>query len=346
MPIAGKNILIILTGCLLLTTGGCKGKPGAESSPQPELPVARVAVVTVDERLVTSLNEVTGTVEAARRATIAAKVTGTIEELPVDLGSAVKSGSLLVGIGAQEINARMAQAKAQLEQARRNFEREKRLLAQDASTPETVNSLEDAFRVAEAAYNEARTMLGYTRITAPFAGVISAKYVQAGDLATPGMPLLTLEDNRQLQVVASVPEALALGVKIGKRLPIRIAAAGVEQSGVVSEIAPSSDPLSRTTTIKLQIQDATALRPGQYVRVVLPGEASGTFMIPATAVSTYGQMERIFVVRDGVARLRLVRTGTLHDGQVEVLAGLAAGEQVVVEGQELLVDGQPVQLMP
>ena len=189
-------------------------------------------------------------------------------------------------------------------------------------------------------------MLGYMTITAPFAGVVAEKNVQVGDLATPGLPLLVVENNRKLQVVASVPEALAAGIKVGERLLVRQVAAGVEQEGAVSEIAPAADPQSRTTTVKLQIQAASAWRPGQYVRVLLPGTAVKSYLVPAVAVSTYGQMERLFVIRDGTAELRLVRTGERQGEQVEILAGVSAGEQVVVQGQDLLRDGQPVQLMP
>ena len=82
------------------------------------------------------------------------------------------------------------------------------------------------------------------------------------------------------------------------------------------------------------------------MRVLLPGTAVKSYLVPAVAVSTYGQMERLFVIRDGTAELRLVRTGERQGEQVEILAGVSAGEQVVVQGQDLLRDGQPVQLMP
>jgi len=346
MHISGNKLLLTLTGALLLTFCGCKDQPAEEAAMPVNLPIVKVSVLHVAAEATRSQNEATGTVESVQRATIAAKVSGIIEQLPVELGSVVKKGDLLVGISAGEINARVAQAEAQLAQTRRNLDREKRLLDQGASTPETVKSLEDALRVAEAGYNEARAMQDYTTITAPFGGVITGKNVQAGDLATPGTPLLVLENNRKLQVVASVPEALALGVKTGQQLVVRIAAAGIEQSGEVSEISPAADPRSRTTTIKLQIRDASNLRPGQYVRVLLPGAKVESIMVPTAAISNYGQMERIFVVENGTARLRLVRTGPSHGDQVEILSGLEAGEQVVVRGQDLLTDGQPVEIVP
>ncbi|MBU0482555.1 MAG: efflux RND transporter periplasmic adaptor subunit [Proteobacteria bacterium] len=331
---------------VVLGLSGCTQPPSEEhKTGMPELPVARVTVVQVAAQQTMSQNEATGTIEAVHQATIASKVTGTIEKLPVDLGSTVKKGDLLLRLSAGEISARAAQAEAQLEQARRNLEREKRLLEKEASTPETVKSMEDGFRVAEAAYREAQTMFGYTTITAPFDGVISGKNIQIGDLATPGTPLLVIENNRKLQVVASVPEELALQIKIGDRLPVRGATAAPDKTGVVSEIAPSSDPQTRTTTVKLKIEDISGLRPGQYVRIVLPGVSVNAYLVPAMAISRYGQMERLFVVENNRAILRLIRTGERVGSQVEILSGIVAGEQVVLHGSNQLVDRQPVEIV-
>ncbi len=332
--------------CLpLLIAVGCRQQP--QTSTTQSLPPAQVRVFAVAKEPARLQEEVTGTVEAVQQATIAAKVTGVIEELPVTLGAAVPKGALLVRIAAGETNARMSQAEAQLGQAKRNWEREKRLLAKDASTPETVRSLEDALRVAEAGYREARTMYGYTVLTAPFAGKIAQKMVNAGDLATPGQPLLVLENNSRLQVVAAVPETLVPQLKIGDSVPVSVPAVGYEGKGTVAEIASASDAASRSALVKLAITDAANLRSGQYARVILPGTvAAETLLVPATAVMRLGQMERLFVVQEAKARLRLVRTGDRHGDQVEILAGLNPGEQVVVQGNEHLVDGQPLQIVP
>lgn len=340
-----KYLLTILLGFTLAAVSGCDEKSHQENQAQKTLPVTQVKVITVNEQPARRQNEVTGTVEAVHRATIAAKITGTIQKMPVELGSVVKKGELLVQITAEEINARLAQAQARRDQAQRNFAREKRLLEKEASTPETVKSMEDLYLVAEAGFSEARTMLDYTTITAPYNGVISQKNAQTGDLATTGSPLLLLENLEKLQVVAQVPETLAQQTRIGDRLPVRTTGAPLDLAGVVAEIAPSADPRSRTTTIKLDIDAASALRPGQYVMVILPGISVNTLLVPAAALSSYGQMERLFVVRDGVALLRLVRTGERYDNQIEILTGLAGGEQVVIEGNDLLLDGQPVHIV-
>jgi RND family efflux transporter MFP subunit len=338
-----NRLLFIFFGCFFLVAG-CKQHAPEETTRQ-SLPTAKVQVLTVTEQSAHQQNEVAGSVEAVQRATIAAKVTGTIEKLPVVLGSQVKKGDLLVKISAGEIAAKVSQARAQLEQARRNYERERRLLEKDASTPETVKSMKDSLRVAQAAYEEASTMTGYTSITAPFGGLVARKMVNAGDLAVAGTPLLVLENNRHLQVVAGVPEELALKIHPGDELTVRVPAADFEKVGKVSEIAPAADAASRTTLVKVQINGGGALRPGQFAKVILPGTPVETFLVPEKAVRRFGQMERLWMVQDGTARLRLVRTGEHQAGNVEILAGLSAGDQVIVRGADRLVEGQPVQVV-
>jgi hypothetical protein len=114
----------------------------------------------------------------------------------------------------------------------------------------------------------------------------------------------------------------------------------------VSEISPTADPASRTAMIKIRIKGDKALRSGQYARVALPDTAGvNTLLVPEAALSRFGQMERLFVTKNGTAHLRLVRSGEHSDGQVEILAGLNTGEQVVIQGGARLVDGQPVRIV-
>ena len=264
---------------------GCKDSAHNGAASQP-LPVAEVRVITVAGQAALQQNEVAGAVESVQRATIGAQISGSIEEIPVSLGLAVKKGALLARISAGEIAARLSQAETQLAQAQRNFEREKRLLEKDASTRETVNSLEDAYRVAEAGVREAKAMRDYTVITAPFAGIVTQKMANAGDLATPGMPLLVLENTEHLQVVAAAPEGLALKIKKGDTLAVTIPSAEFANTGTVTEISPAADTASRTALVKIRIAGGSALQPGQYARVALPGAAGvNTFLVPETALS-------------------------------------------------------------
>jgi RND family efflux transporter MFP subunit len=336
----------LLSFLTLALTYGCQGGHQEKEQTGQKLEPANVQVMTAVIQDAPSQTEVVGTVQSVNRAVIAAKVTGTIEKMPVVLGSTVKAGDLMVKISAGEISAKVIQAQAQLEQARRNLAREKKLLKKNAATAESVKSLEDVFRVASAAHHEAETMLSYITITAPFDGQITSKNANVGDLATPGTPLLQLEDNQKLQVVISVPETQVLQLNPGDSLAIQVPAADLAISGTVAEIAPAADPLTRTAPVKIDIQQNMQLRAGQFARVALPGPGKDTLFVPSTAVQTFGQMDKIFVVRENTAFLRLVRTGKETNGQVEILSGLEPDETVVTSDIAQLVDGQPVTVTP
>lgn len=305
-----------------------------------------VSVAKAGLRDIPSLVEVAGTLQAKENAAIAAKVTGIVTRMPVVLGSSVKTGDLLVAISAGEISARLSQAEAQLAQARRNLEREQNLLRKNASTAETVKTMRDQYNIALAGYNEAKTMLGYTAIAAPFDGVITRKEVNPGDLATPGTPLLHIENNRKLQVRSAVPESLVLKIHTGDQLAVKVEAAGVLIQGTVAEIAPAADPDSRTAPVVIDLPAHPDLRTGQFARVQLPGSGTQGLFIPATALVPLGQMDRIFVIEDGRAQLRLVRTGQRHEAMVEILTGLTPGETVAISNNRLLQNGQQVQVRP
>jgi RND family efflux transporter MFP subunit len=330
--------LLVLVFCAMALVG-CKeertGKPVSQDGA-----AVPVKVFTVREEKAMSHVEIMGTVQAAERAVIAARISGTIIELPVIPGSRVNKGDLLVRINAGEIAAQVLQAKAQLAQVERNLEREQSLLKKSASTPETVKALEDTRRIALASLKEAQTMLDYAAITAPFSGIITRKNADVGDLAVPGKPLLEIENVLKLQVAADIPESMILNIKVGDDIPISIPAAGFSSICKVEEVSPSADPLSRTAPIKLSLSASPDIRSGQFARLLLPQDTSNALFIPRSAIMPFGQMERIFLVQDDRARLRLVRTGAIAGEKVEILAGLSSGDEVVIEGNADLTDGQ------
>lgn len=337
-----QSTLHFLPMLLILFFSGCSSEPPEQAQTAEQLAPAVVSAVTVEESTPLRQVEVMGTIQAAESASIAARISGNIVELPVSPGDQVAKGDRLVVISAGEINAQLLQAQTQFEQADRNLAREKSLLQKNAATAETVRTLEETRHIAAASLKEARTMLDYTTIEAPFAGIITKKTANIGDLATPGKPLLQLDNEDHLQVIADIPETLVLGLAIGDQLPIHLPAAGLQTTGRVIEIAPIADPRSRTAPVKLAIEPNERIRSGQFARISLPSSSGSAFMVPENAVLPFGQMERIFLVRDRVARLQLVKTGLRHDGLVEILAGVSAGDQVIVSGHEHLRDGQPV----
>ncbi len=325
-----------------LLLAGCEKKATEKAKTVQPLAPAAVSVFQVTKAIADKQVEVVGTVQAVDQAEISAKISGNIIAFPVDLGSRVKQGELLAELSAGEISAQVQQAKAQLEQARRNLAREESLLKKNAATPETVKSLGDNSRIAEAAYRETMTMLDYTRITAPFAGIVTRKLANAGDLATPGKPLLHIEEANKLQVLTDIPEAMILRITKGDRLKVFVPSIGLTIEGTVAEVSPTADPSSRTAPIKLRLPANPNLRSGQFARVTLAMTQAETLVVPAAAVVPLGQMERVFVVDGDTAKLRLVRTGARSDNHLEILSGLSEGETVVIAGNAKLVDGQPV----
>ena len=334
------SILIMMV--LAVFSNGCDKDKTKQLMSSADLPTASVSVAQVKKRVAGNQIEVVGTVQAVERAEIASKITGNIITLSVDLGSKVKQGDLLVEISAEEISAQVQRAKAQLEQTRRNLIREENLLKKNAATPQKVKSLRDDTKMAEAAYREAVTMLDYTRISAPFSGIITKKLGNVGDLATPGKPLLYLEDENKLQILTDIPEALILRIHKADRLSAFIPSVDLAVEGVVTEISPVADPASRSAPIKLYLAPDPRLRSGQFARVNLAMDQAETLTVPSSAVIPYGQMERVFVVEDNKAILRLVRTGAKQDNYLEILTGLSEGETVITKGNLTLLDGQPV----
>lgn len=322
-----------LTGC---------GKGSEPHATAPNLPAAAVRVQNVENKKYRATEEVVGTVRAKLRATLEAKVSGRIEKMPVVAGQSVKAGDVIAQLDVGEIRAKLDQASAMREQAARELQRFENLLRDKAVTPQEFDGVQARWRVADAGVTEAQTMLGYATVTAPFDGVITRKLADVGDLASPGRPLVDLEDPAALRLEADVPEAIIGGVQSGAPLPVRVAGAASVLDGVVSEVAPVADPNSRTFRVKLDLPAAAGLRVGQFGRVAVPVGETTLPRVPAAAVVQRGQMEIIFVVVGQNAQLRLVKTGRRIGGEVELLSGVSAGEPVVVEGAAGLVDGQPV----
>jgi RND family efflux transporter MFP subunit len=259
-------------------------------------------------------------------------------------GQTVKAGELLAQLDAREIQARLDQALALREQFGRDTERLRGLLAQNAVSRQEFETVESHYRVAVASVTEAETMLGYAKIVAPFDGVVTRKLADVGDLATPGRPLLELDNPQLLRLEADLPESLINRVQLGATLSVHTASDAGDVAGVVSEIAPVADPASRTFNVKLDLPSNGSLRAGQFARVAIPVGETRALRVSASAAIQRGQMELVFVVANRQAQLRLVKTGKRIGDTVELVSGVSAGEQVVVEGASRLRDGQPVEV--
>lgn len=343
-PLLRRLLLAMAPVAVPLLLSGCH-RP-QNSNAQPPLPTQAVQIATASSNGWTVAEEVVGTVRPRLRASIEAKVPGRIESLPVVPGQVVRQGDLIASLDARETRARLDSARATAEQASRDRERIGRLVQQGASTPAELDAAEARQRVAAAAASEAETLLGHARVMAPFDGVVTRKHADMGDLAVPGRPLVDVEDPARLRLEADVPEGLVQGLSIGMRLPVHAGASRNAIEGVVAEIAPVAESGSRTHLVKLDLPPRPDLRSGQFGRVAVPAGSASVLHVPESSLLTRGQLEYVMVSDNGVARLRLVRTGRRQSGRVSVVSGLEAGEKVVIKGLEGLADGQPLEVRP
>jgi RND family efflux transporter MFP subunit len=254
----------------------------------------------------TATEEVVGTVRSKQRAVVEAKVSGRVLEYTATPGAMVKAGDLLARLDVQEIQAKVDQARAMLDQAKRDFDRQKQLIASNATTRQEFDAADARVKIGTGAVSEAETMMSYAKVTAPFDGVVTRKLADVGDLAMPGKPLLEIEAPTSLRFEADLPEAILDRVKLGAKMPVRLAKV-IE--GTVSEISPVADPVSRTFRVKLDLPQTEGLRTGQFGRVSVPVAEVKLLLVPQSAVLKRGQMELVFVAKEGKAALRLVKTG-------------------------------------
>ncbi len=290
--------------------------------------------------------DVVGTVRSKLRAVIEAKVSGRVLQYLVAPGQLVKSGDLLAELDVQEIRAKLEQAKAMLDQAKRDLGRQESLIASKATSQQELDNAAARVKVTTAGLNEAETMLGYAKVTAPFDGVITRKLADVGDLAMPGKPLMEMEAPANLRFETDLPESLLDRVKPGAKLPVTIPTLPKPLQATVSEISPVADAVSRTFLVKLDLPDDAGLRPGQFGRVAVPVAEVKLLLVPRQSVLKRGQIEAVFVVRNGHAMLRLVKTGKLLGDKTEILSGIEPGDPVVTSDASQLTDGQPVTSKP
>jgi len=196
---------------------------------------------------------------------------------------------------------------------------------------------------AKEASRAAGTVAGYTRITAPLAGVVTGKALDVGMTVFPGMPLMTVEEEGRYRLEVNAPESLLGKVKPGQSVKVAVDGVASELTGRVAEVFPNADPLSRTFLVKVDLT-GTGIRAGLYGRAMFSvGEKKG-LLVPRGALMERGALTSVWVVdKENIARMRLVKTGKTLGDRIEILSGLADGERIVTSGVELVTDGAKVE---
>jgi len=290
-------------------------------------------VLAVQETDIPRDLEVLGAVISPSLAQASAQVSGRVAKIWVEAGSRVKAGDALVSLSAAELAARLNQAQAQLHQAAADYKRYQFLLKEGAASPQEFGAVEARYKSAKAQVAEAAALTGYTVVRAPAAGVVAERKVAVGDLAQPGQPLIALYNPDRLQIEGEVNDSYRDRVKVGGLARVAVPAVQFSADLTLAEVFPISAPGSRTFKVRTAMVQNPALTPGMFARLTLPLGPGRGLLIPKDAVHTVGQLTMVKVVVDNTAKSRQVKLGRQVGDKVEVLAGLQAGDRVVLPGE-------------
>ncbi len=318
------------------------GLPTAAADDHGTIAVGATLEVAVRELPRTIVAE--GQVEAIRQTTLGAQVAGRIIALDVRAGDTVRAGQVLARIDARTADqavaagrSQIAEAEANLANAKRKYERSRDLVAQKFVSQAALDQAEAEYKAAQAQLasitanaGQAIAAQSFTTITAPYAGVIGATLAELGDMAQPGRPLIMIFDPRELRVVATVPQAALATLKLDAPIRIEIPALDKALTAVKATVIPMADARTHTTRIRLDLPAGEHLLPGQFARARFVTGTTRTLAIPSTALLRRGEVTAVYVIdRDGRPLLRQVRVGErVGDEQVEILAGLTAGDRI------------------
>lgn len=362
--------------CLTAVTlfAACSQEPRTDGKNGREHPAVLkgATIETVTSSVLPDSFEATGTVRSRTRAMVSARLPGTVSIIKFREGDRVRKGQLLMQLEAQENQANAAGSAAAIDEARRSldealarkrlaeatFERFRKLFSEQAVTRQEfdirqterdiaeqgVARAEARLKQAEEGARASSAIADYTKITAPLSGVITARTADLGTTVFPGQPLMTIEDENDYQLELAIPESLFSGVTAGAQVQIAIDALNSSGKAIITEVVPAADTASRTFTAKVRLA-LPGLKSGMFGRAAIrTGTESRGILIPKNALVERGTLSAVWTVtRDNLARMRLVKTGKTLNGRIEILAGLADAERIIVNGLENVSEGARVE---
>lgn len=355
----------------LAVLAACSGeRQPAAAAPQI---LRNVSLIDVQKRNIPDLLQAVGTVRAAQTSVLAAQMMGNITQIYVHEGDRVQRGRVLATIDESQPRAALDRAKAaqsasqqqlaaaetDLALAESTLKRFQTLYERKSASPQEfdeVKARHDAalarremaradLAQANAALAQAQTMLSYTSIRSPFDGIVTEKKIDFGVLASPGMPLFTVEDVRRYRLEVSVNETDLGYVQIGHSVPVLVDALGdCELKGRVVEVVPAADPGSRSFLVKVELPVDARLRSGLFGHAEFTRGQRESMLVPRSAIVDRGQLQGVFVLdQNQVAALRYVTVGKPVKDQIEVLAGLQPGDRLVAQPGNLQLDGKQIE---
>lgn len=338
IPVAAILLLILM---ILWQAGAFKDKiePGIIARQNSY----RGETLTVAARDIMQYEEASATVRSRHSVDIAARILAPIKAIHVKSGDLVDKDDLLIELDDRNMRANAAQArarinavKARLVEAKSNFIRTRNLYARESATKADLEkaaanyeSLKAQLASARQSLQASETVLSYSRIKAPFAARVTDKYAEPGDLASPGMKLLTLYNPQALRIDANVRESLALALKTGQTLQTHIAALNATIPASIEEIVPSADPGARSFLVKATIASYPRLVPGMFAKLRIPSGKQAQLLVPPAYIKQVGQLDMVWVLENSVPVRRFIRVGQHYDKQMKVISGLSTGEKLI-----------------
>jgi len=327
-----------------------------ESAKLPEnklLPSVNVRVSEVSSEGSMHLSRFAGVVEGERDARINSRVQAKVESVHVRTGQLVHKGDLLLKLSGRTASDRLEASRARFENAHGRFLRMDSLYRKNEASRQEWDAARAQDLMASADYSAAKNELSLTRITAPFSGIVALRNVRVGDVVSPGFLLVEVLREGNLRVFSNIPEYLAGDISPGMRLVFRSRQRGVERDfpATVRSLSPRSDPGTHTILLRADLGVVPGLRPGSYGALLLPSGKESGALVPKSAVIDHDGIREVFVVKNGVAKLRFIRVGHLKSSSVggsplvEVLSGLNPGEKVVTFHEGALVNQTPVHIL-
>ncbi len=361
-----KNLAIAAIIPFLLLMG-CKEKVKPGSAEVRRQAVAGVTVTMAKPSQVDEYYETSGTVKAKTTSLVASRVMGTVTSISTKEGDRVRAGQVLMTLDDRDMAQKVAAGEAGYNEALKareaaaqnrsladaTYRRYKSLYDEKALTGQELDQVETQKKVADIEYERTREMVnrakaglaeaqvyhGFTRVTAPISGVVTEKKIESGSMAVPGVPVITVEDTSGMRVEVFADENLSGRIKAGMAADIILDAIGREAKGVITEVVPSVDPLSRTFLVKISAT-GTDLKSGLSAKVRIPVGRRQALLVPRSSIVERGQLTGVFTVDErGVISYRLIRLGKGYGGDVEILSGLNPKDRVITAGTEKAVDG-------
>lgn len=320
---------LFIAACAALLLFSCQADESGLNSPQ-AIKVVSLDSTTVKQATLPVWFHTGGVVTADHRVTVSSRLSGYVRKLKVREGQHVNNGDLLFRIDPVDVKQALAQAKADAANAQADKQRFASLLDAHAVTQQQYDTVALRYTLAQSRVKQAKNQLHYTDVRASLDGVVVSKLMHNGDLASPGQAVLVIENPQQLLVEAKVSESRIALLHEGDAVRLQFSALNLPLTGHINHIIADEHAVSHQFLVKLSLPADTAVRPGMFAHVAFRQGQREALMIPRTAVVYRNGLTGAYMVDEKrILHYRLLRLGETHGSNVEVSAGLHAGESLV-----------------